>query len=103
MCTLTSSGPVAQEKYPLHKDILANLRSGLTVGLVNLPLSVSLAIAAGATPEPPTGMEGKMKSTWDDHEELRLVKMVLRKKAPPSPPVKASKKKKGKRKAKDEM
>ena len=33
--------------------------SGITVGLVNLPLSVSLAIAAGATPE-----MGALSATW---------------------------------------
>ena len=49
----------ARERYGLPQDILANLRSGITVGLVNLPLSVSLAIASGATPE-----MGALSATW---------------------------------------
>jgi len=49
----------AKERYPLGEDILANLKSGLTVGLVNLPLSVSLAIACGATPE-----MGALSAAW---------------------------------------
>lgn len=48
-----------QEPFPLFKDILANLKAGITVGLVNLPLSVSLAIAGGATPE-----MGALSATW---------------------------------------
>lgn len=49
----------AQERYPLFQDVLANLKSGITVGLVNLPLSVSLAIACGGTPE-----MGALSATW---------------------------------------
>lgn len=45
-------GPAPEcKKFSLFEDILANMRSGCTVGLVNLPLSVSLSIAYGGTPE----------------------------------------------------
>lgn len=36
---------------PLLTEIKNNVRSGLTVSLVSVPLSISLAIASGATPE----------------------------------------------------
>jgi thiol-disulfide isomerase/thioredoxin len=41
-------------------------------------------------------------SAWNDRDELRLVKAMLRKKAPPSPPIKVKRKKK-KRASKDEL
>jgi len=45
-------GPAPEcNKFPLFEDIWANMRSGCTLGLVNLPLSVSLSIAYGGTPE----------------------------------------------------
>jgi SulP family sulfate permease len=57
---LDITGPRPNEEVlPLHVDILRNLRSGITLGLVNLPLSVSLAIAGGGTPE-----MGALSAAW---------------------------------------
>ncbi|RNF05600.1 Sulfate transporter [Trypanosoma rangeli] len=35
---------------PLFYDFMANAKAGLTVALVNVPLSIALAIGSGATP-----------------------------------------------------
>jgi len=44
---------------PLGKEILNNIPSGITVALVYIPLSISLGIAADATPE-----AGLITATW---------------------------------------
>lgn len=44
---------------PALRELLSNSRSGLTVSLVSLPLSISLAIAADATP-----VQGIITAAW---------------------------------------
>jgi SulP family sulfate permease len=44
---------------PFFQEMLVNLKSGMTVALVSLPLSISLAIAADATP-----VQGIITACW---------------------------------------
>ncbi|KAH9593350.1 SLC26A/SulP transporter domain [Trypanosoma melophagium] len=44
---------------PLFYNFMANLKAGLTVSLVNVPLSIALAIGSGATPE-----QGIVSCVW---------------------------------------
>ncbi len=44
---------------PALRELLSNSRSGLTVALVSLPLSISLAIAADCTP-----VQGIITAAW---------------------------------------
>ncbi|ORC89109.1 Sulfate transporter [Trypanosoma theileri] len=44
---------------PLFHHFMANVRAGLTVSLVNVPLSIALAIGSGATPE-----QGIVSCVW---------------------------------------
>ncbi len=44
---------------PAISELLANLKPGITVSLVSLPLSISLALAADATP-----VQGIITAAW---------------------------------------
>jgi hypothetical protein len=44
---------------PAFQELTANLKPGLTVALVSLPLSISLAIASGASP-----VQGIITAAW---------------------------------------
>ena len=48
---LSAGESVKKEKKTVTQKLLDNWKSGLTVGLVNMPLCISLAIASGCSPE----------------------------------------------------
>jgi SulP family sulfate permease len=46
-------------KLPSLKELTPNIKAGVTVSLISIPLSISLAVASGGTP-----LQGILTAIW---------------------------------------